>query len=203
MTTRVLIVATGCANVASVRAALERLGVGVDLGTSAAEVDRAGLVVLPGVGAFGAAMDQLDAAGLVQPFRARILKRRPTLAICLGLQLLGADSEESPGRAGVGAVSTSATRFRGACRVPQVGWNLVTASRDCRLLADGHAYFANSFRIAEPPAGFAGATSDHDGPFVAAFEDGPVLACQFHPELSGAWGRDLLARWIAAGERAC
>ncbi len=83
-------------------------------------------------------------------------------------------------------------------RVPQLGWNHVAPQAGCSLLREGYAYFANSFRLAAPPAGFAAAISHHGGPFVAAFERGPVLACQFHPELSGAWGIDLLRRWVAA-----
>ena len=88
-------------------------------------------------------------------------------------------------------------RFPESVRVPQFGWNHVTANTDCRLIASGHAYFANSYRLAERPSGWAVATADHGGTFVAAMERGALLACQFHPELSGAYGHALLSRWIA------
>jgi imidazoleglycerol phosphate synthase glutamine amidotransferase subunit HisH len=76
---------------------------------------------------------------------------------------------------------------------PQLGWNLV---RGGDLVADGYAYFANSYRLTDVPDGWRAATCDHGGVFVAALERGPQLACQFHPELSGAWGHALLARWL-------
>ena len=66
-----------------------------------------------------------------------------------------------------------------------------------RYLLDGYAYFANSYRLADPPSGWQCAIADYGGPFVAAIERGPVLACQFHPELSGDWGLAMLARWLS------
>ncbi len=88
--------------------------------------------------------------------------------------------------------------FANGLRVPHLGWNRVTAGDGCSLLADGDAYFANSYKLDEVPAGWDGATTDHGGEFVAALERGTVLACQFHPELSGAWGQALIERWLAA-----
>ena len=101
-----------------------------------------------------------------------------------------------------------ARRFGEGVRVPQLGWNQIVPAAECQLLRGGYAYFANSYRLIEPPPGFAVATADHGGPFVAAIERGPLLACQFHPELSGAWGIELLRRWIvrafaAPEEAAC
>ena len=152
-------------------------------------------LVLPGVGAFGAGMARLTELGLVEPLRERLGDERPTLVVCLGLQLLCAASEESPGVAGLGIFDLTVGRFEKAPIVPQLGWNLVKPSEGCRLLEEGYAYFANSYRITEPPPGFHAAHAHHGERFVAAFERGPVLACQFHPELSGAWGQALLARW--------
>ena len=71
--------------------------------------------------------------------------------------------------------------------------------RGCALLQGGFAYFANSYRLTSLPPGWRGAWADHGGRFVAALERGAVLACQFHPELSGAFGHDLLRRWLALG----
>ena len=114
----------------------------------------------------------------------------------MGLQLLCNSSEESPGATGLGCVDGAVTHFPAGVRAPQFGWNRVTAGAGCSLLEDGYAYFANSFRLAEPPAGWHAATAEHGGRFVAAMERGAVLACQFHPELSGRYGIDLLRRWI-------
>lgn len=189
---------TGTANLASVGAALERAGSTVRFSEDPADAEGADLVVLPGVGAFGPVAARLDELGLRDPLTRRIAAGRPTLAICLGLQLLAAASEESPGALGLGVVPATATAFRDGLRVPHLGWNRVTAGDGCSLLENGAAYFANSYKLDEVPTGWTGATTDHGGSFVAAIERGPVLACQFHPELSGAWGQALIERWLAA-----
>jgi len=192
----VVILPTGVANTASVLAAFRRLGATPRLSEDLADVREAGHVVLPGVGSFGAAMERLRALGLVEPLKARIAADRPTLAVCVGLQVLAEASDESPGVAGLGVLPGTVRRFPSAVRVPQFGWNRVVAPAGAGLLASGSAYFANSFRLADVPAGWRAALSHHGGPFVAALERGRVLACQFHPELSGAWGLELLRRWL-------
>lgn len=196
----VLVVRTGVANLASVLSGLRKAGAEPHVSDDPAAVRAAGAVVLPGVGAFAAGMESLAARGLDAAITERVREGRPLLAVCLGLQLLLEASEEGPGVRGLGVVPGEARRFHEAAgvRVPQLGWNRVVPQPGCALLRDGHAYFANSYRLSEPPPGFACAISQHGGPFVAAFERGPVLACQFHPELSGAWGIDLLRRWTFA-----
>jgi len=196
----VVVVHTGSANLASVAAALERAGVRPVVSTDAAAIEGADRLVLPGVGAFGAVMARLEALGLLEILARRIRSGRPTLAICLGLQVLARSSEESPGVAGLGVLPVRVARFKAGTRVPQLGWNRVEADPGCRLLSSGAAYFANSYRLVEAPAGWQVAWSDHGGRFVAAIERGAVLACQLHPELSGAWGADLLTRWLEAEE---
>jgi glutamine amidotransferase len=156
-------------------------------------------VVLPGVGAFGAAMELLSRDGLTEALIDRLRAGRPTLAICLGLQLLCQGSDESPGVPGLGVVPGRATRLPNHVRVPQMGWNMVEPAPGCRLLRPGYAYFANSFRLATQPPQWEAAWTDHGGPFVAAMERGALLACQFHPELSGAWGLELIGRWLQGG----
>ena len=85
--------------------------------------------------------------------------------------------------------------FTSDVRVPQFGWNEVQPAEDSRLLEGGYAYFANSFRATEAP-GWTVATATHGGRYVAAMERGNVLGCQFHPELSGAYGEALLSRFL-------
>lgn len=191
----VVIVPTGVANLASVRAAFHRLGRETVLATSAGQVAEADRVVLPGVGTFGAAMEGLRQAGIDGALGERILAGRATLAMCVGLQVLFEESEESPSAVGLGVAAGRVGRFPDDVMVPQFGWNRVEPEPDCRYLRPGHAYFANSYRTLDVP-GWRIAWAEHGGRFVAAMERGDVVACQFHPELSGAYGRDLIARWL-------
>ncbi|MEM6787793.1 MAG: imidazole glycerol phosphate synthase subunit HisH [Myxococcota bacterium] len=193
-----LVIDTGTTNLASMMAALRRLDLEPEPVTQADGIADATRVVLPGVGAFGAGMRRLDERGFSDPLRARIAAGRPLLAVCLGLQLLCETSTESPGVTGLGVLPVPVERFATAAIVPQLGWNHVAPSPECALLRDGYAYFANSYRLTRAPAGWHAAFTTHGERFVAAVERGPILATQFHPELSGAWGHDLLAAWGAA-----
>lgn len=203
----VAVVCTGTANLASVLAGLERTGGRAYPTTDPAAVSEAPRLVLPGVGAFGAAMEALAAKGLVAALKDRLLAGRPTLAICVGFQLLFEASEESPGASGLAVLQGTVRRFPSSVRAPQFGWNRIMPNGGCRFFEPGHAYFANSYCVTAAPAGWGAAYADYGGRFLAGLERGAVLACQFHPELSGAWGRRLLRRWLdAAGapeERRC
>ena len=196
--TSITILRTGLANLASVTAAFRRLGADIVVADDADTISGATRLVVPGVGAYGEAMNRLRAAGLVSPLRDRIAEGRPTLGICLGLQIFGTGSDESPGVSGLGCVSAMTTGFDVMLTSPQMGWNRVTPTGDAMLCEPGYAYFANSFRFERIPAGWAGATANYGGTMVAALERGAVLGCQFHPELSGAYGEGLLARWMEA-----
>ena len=193
------VVPTGTANLASIRAAFARLGSRAVETTDPRVLRIADRVVLPGVGSFAAGCEALERLALRDVLSERIAAGRPTLAVCLGMQLLGESSEEAPGASGLGACSARAERFPNDVRVPQLGWNRIEPDAASRFVTPGFAYFANSYRVAEPPDGWAVAWADHGGAFVAALERGSVLACQFHPELSGAWGADLLRRWLEGG----
>ena len=116
----VVIVPTGVANLASVQAGFERAGARSTLAESAAQVEDAARVMLPGVGAFGPAMDALEERGFADALRKRLSAARPTMAICLGLQLLFEESEESPGRKGLGILRGRARRFAEALTVPPI-----------------------------------------------------------------------------------
>ncbi len=192
-----VVIATGVANTASIAAALRRCGLETEFTTSAERVFDAPLLVLPGVGSFAAGMEMLQTYGLEEPLSRRFQEGQPLLAVCLGMQLLCAGSDESPGVRGLGLIDAQVQRFGANARIPQFGWNLIEAPEPSRMLESGFAYFANSYRMVEPPSGWLAATSIHGGPFVAALERGSVLACQFHPELSGRWGADLLRRWVS------
>lgn len=208
----VIVVSTGTANLASVLAGVRRAGGVPRVAQSSAEIDRASAVIVPGVGSYAAALESLRSNGLADAIRDRVLAERPTLLVCLGLQILGRASAESPGVEGLTVFDARVERFPNEVTVPQLGWNRVEPDDECVWIRSGHAYFANSFRMVTPPDGWSVAKSVHGGPFVAAIERGPVLACQFHPELSGTWGLDLMRRWLdtvlngvpaTEGERSC
>ncbi len=195
----ILVVPTGSANLASVSAALRRCGARPRLCSDAHLIERASHVVLPGVGAFGAAAQRLEDLSLRGTLRRRIEAGRATLCICLGLQLLCDSSEESSEARGLAVIANRVRGTPAGLRSPQMGWNYIRPTTDSGLLEEGYAYFANSYRLEELPRHWQGARSDYGGDFVSALELGAVLACQFHPELSGSYGHDLIARWIERG----
>lgn len=193
---KVAIVNTGIGNSASLLAACARHGVTAELTERPEAVRSAPLVILPGVGAFGPGMAKLRETGLNEAIVERAAADRPLLGICLGLQLMARESAEAPGVPGLGLLEAVVVPFRAGVRVPQLGWNRVTPDPEARLVAEGDAYFANSYHLDQVPPGMMGAWSTHDTPFVAAVERGALLGCQFHPELSGTWGAALLQRWF-------
>lgn len=192
----VTIVQTGIANTSSVVACLRRLELTPIIADNSLAVERSDFVILPGVGAFGAGISKLQESGLNEALLKRWAQNKPTLAICLGMQLLSMQSEESPGFAGLSIAQARTVRFNNTKRVPQLGWNEVIPQEGCRFLERGFAYFANSYHLDSIPEGWAGAIADYEGSFVAAIERGNWLACQFHPELSGSWGSNLVKRWL-------
>ena len=192
----VVIVDTGVANLASVRAAFHRLGVATVVTSAPEAVRRAPRLVLPGVGAFGAGVASLRAKGLEAPVAEAFADGKPVMAICLGLQVLCDSSEETPGVAGLGVLNGACQRLPDEARVPHLGWNAVRPDDGCRMIASMDAAFANSFALRQAPPGWNAAWTTHGTPFIAAVERGPAIACQFHPELSGAAGSHLLERWL-------
>jgi imidazole glycerol-phosphate synthase subunit HisH len=195
MAREVIVLPTGVANVASVLAAFRRLGTQPRVAEEPEAVRAAERVVLPGVGTFGAAVLGLRRAGLDRAIAARVREGEPTLAMCVGLQVLFEQSEESPDATGLSVIEGRIGRFPESVRTPQFGWNRIEPEPGCRYLEPGYAYFANSYRALAAP-GCTVAYAEHGHRFVAGLELDDVLACQFHPELSGAYGRDLIARWL-------
>jgi len=198
----IAVIDTGSANTRSVETALRRVGLEPTAVDDPGDVLAADRVLLPGVGAFGAAMDQLRRQELLEPLRERLRAGWPTLAVCIGLQLLARTSEEENGIEGVGVLDAAVGRFESSVRVPHMGWNRVHAPATAQWITTGYAYFANSYRVpgtskdALETDGWSVATCDYAGDFVAAVSREGVMACQFHPELSGRWGLDLLSAWI-------
>ncbi len=201
---------TGVANLASVLASFVRLGLEPRVSGEADFLAGADLAVLPGVGSFGPAAARLAEGGLGEALAWRFREARPTLAICLGMQLLFEGSEEGPGARGLGILAGRVGRFSPGpglpppLPLPQLGWNRLEGSGDDGFLVrPGWAYFANSYRVTACPPGFVARYASYGEAFCASLESvagqgrkrGALLLCQFHPELSGAWGQGLLASW--------
>ena len=197
----ITIVETGLANIASVRAAFKRLGRQTRLTNDPNEVRQADRVVLPGVGSFGAGMTQLNQLDLVEPLRTRIADDRPTLGICLGLQLLATQSEESIGVKGLSCLQTEVKQFPGTVKCPQFGWNWIANENTSVLGEGGYVYYANSYRLTQCPDGWSSGWTKYGGDFVGCLQRGSVVACQFHPELSGAYGSEVIKRWLSLGSK--
>ena len=203
MSIDITIVETGLANLASVVAAFHRLGANVSLERDPEKIRLADRVVVPGVGNFGAAMERLTRLDIHQSIAERVEKDQPTLGICLGLQIFGLGSEESPQTLGLGVIRAHVTGISSSMISPQMGWNKIVASTNTNFLENGYAYFANSFSFDRIPEGWAGATCTYGTEMVAALERGTFLGCQFHPELSGLYGQRLLSRWVNQEVRTC
>lgn len=206
---RVSIIDTACSNLASVCAGFERLGARVEVVRSARAVAEAERVVLPGVGSFARGMQRLRELELSEVLRTRCAEGRPLLAICLGMQLLATSSEEAPGVEGLGVVGDAVTRLVAEDRPwPQLSWNRVGAFGTTAAAFPAveaafplqWAFFANGYCFRRPPAAWQCARADYGAGFVAAMRRGALLACQFHPELSGSYGRALLASWLNQDE---
>ncbi|MHC4377480.1 MAG: imidazole glycerol phosphate synthase subunit HisH [Planctomycetota bacterium] len=199
---RTLVIDTGVGNRASVAAALGRCGAEFEFSLDPDQVAAADAVVLPGVGGFRAGMQTLVENGLDVALRERVRLGRPTLGVCLGLQLFASSSAESRGVRGLGLFDLPVEQLPAEPRLPQLGWNAVEAEDGCELLTSGWAAYANSFALLAKPSGWSAAWSRYGARFIAGLERGDVLLCQFHPELSGPWGRALLTRFLERAELA-
>jgi imidazole glycerol-phosphate synthase subunit HisH len=195
--TDVAIIANGGANIASLRFALDRLGVSSQLTADADELRRAPRVILPGVGAAADAMERLHLLGLASVIPTLT---QPVLGICLGMQLLFAGSEEGD-TACLGILPARVTRFadRQGFPVPHMGWNQVVPQADSALargLGDGsYVYFVHSY--AAPVGPWTEAVTDYGGEFSAIVRHANFHGAQFHPERSSRAGQQLLANFLA------
>jgi len=148
------------------------------------------------VGAFGDAMRELDERGLAEPLREAISSGVPFLGICLGLQLLFEESEESPGVRGLGVMPGRVVRFSRGVKVPHMGWNDIRVVRDHPVLSgigDGsYFYFVHSYFVAPDRDGHRLTVTAYGEEFTSGVAEGNLVAFQFHPEKSSAAGLRLL-----------
>ena len=192
----IAIVDSGGANIASVRFALERLGVQAELTTDPAVIRAAERVILPGVGSAAEGMKRLEARGLVECVRGLT---QPVLGVCLGMQLLFEASEEGPTTT-LGIIPGRVARLPESpgIQVPHMGWNTVATDAPVALLdglpADARFYFVHSYAAPVGPSTLA--RSVHGTAFSAIVQRGNFTGVQFHPERSGAAGARLLRNFL-------
>jgi glutamine amidotransferase len=195
----------GIGNLRSAEKALQHVGADAELTCDPRAIARAAGVVLPGVGAFGACMRALRAAGLEQLAGDAAGDGRPFLGVCIGMQMLFEGSDEAGGVAGLGVVPGRVTRLPASVRLPQIGWNTVETTPASAMFA-GIAdppwlYFVHSFVPDPADDGIVTAWCEYGRRFAAAIEHGSVWATQFHPEKSGTTGLALLANFVGACAR--
>ena len=204
----VTVLSYGSGNVRSAVRALERVGAEVTLTSDPHEVVEADGLVVPGVGAFGAVMDQLRAVDAPRLIDQRLAGGRPVLGICVGMQVMFERSEEhGTAEAGLGQWPGTVTRLN-ADVVPHMGWSRVCPPQDsvlCDGVVDERFYVVHSYAATRDPAALLGpgptrpprATwATHGQDFIAAVENGALCATQFHPEKSGDAGAQLLRNWL-------
>lgn len=192
------IVDYGIGNIASVRNALDRLGVSSRVSADEADMAQAAGVILPGVGAFAAAMDHLRQRGLVEALtRHVLLGGKPYLGICLGMHILARDSDEGGQAEGLGWIESSVRRVpvSNGRSLPHVGWNAVWFGPDDSLFAGlppgSHFYFDHSYCYASDPPETS-CRCEYGTVFPTAVRRGNILGVQFHPEKSQRSGLKLL-----------
>ncbi|WP_127128260.1 imidazole glycerol phosphate synthase subunit HisH [Georgenia sp. SYP-B2076] len=211
MSPRVVVLNYGSGNVRSAVRALERVGADVELTADRGAVAAADGLVVPGVGAFAAVMDQLRSVGGDRMIERRLAGGRPVLAICVGLQVMFTSGKEH------GVTTPGLDQWPGevvrleADVVPHMGWSPVEAPEGTVLfdgVEDERFYFVHSYGVqTDPAAALKQDTAlapplvtwaEHGSRFVAAVENGPLSATQFHPEKSGDAGAHLLRNWVTS-----
>lgn len=189
-------------NIKSVEKALVLLGEKAVLTRDRGTILNADRIILPGVGAFGDAMEKLHTYGLVEVIKEAVSKNIPFLGICLGLQLLFESSEESPGVEGLGILKGKIIRIpndRGL-KVPQIGWNALAFPNKGRLYQgipeNSYVYFVHSYYLQARDDEIVTATTEYAAHIHASVEKGNVFACQFHPEKSSDVGLQILKNFL-------
>lgn len=188
-------------NIKSVEKALQYLGEEAMITRDAGEILMADKVILPGVGAFGDAMEKLNRYGLVPVIHEVVEKGIPFLGICLGLQLMFESSEEAPGVEGLGLLKGKIVRIPegDGLKVPHMGWNSLSFPKEGRLFAgipeNSYVYFVHSYYL-QAEEDIVTATAEYGVTIHASVEKGNVFACQFHPEKSSHTGLTILKNFV-------
>jgi glutamine amidotransferase len=205
----IAIIDYGMGNLRSVQKGIERVGFAAEVTRDSARIEAAAGVVLPGVGAFGACMDNLRAFGLTDTVRNVIKAGTPFLGICLGMQLLFEESEEFGRVSGLGIFAGRVVRFQDEpdLKVPHMGWNQITKWQDAphlRGIDDGaFVYFVHSYYVVPGDPSLTATSTEYGVEFTSAIARGNVFATQYHPEKSQAVGLKILENFARIVEENC
>jgi glutamine amidotransferase len=202
----IAIVDYGMGNLRSVQKAFERAGCMAQVVRDPERIASARAVVLPGVGAFSACMENLRRFGLVEVIREVVQQKKPFLGICLGFQLLFSESEEFGPQKGLDLFPGKVMGFRpeNGLKVPHMGWNRLAKKKDCPFLegvSDGdYVYFVHSYYVVPEEPSIVATTTDYGAPFVSSIAIDRLFACQFHPEKSQEIGLRIVANFARLAE---
>ena len=189
-------------NIKSVQKAIEYLGEEVIITRDPEVILNASRVILPGVGAFGDAMEKLHKYNLVDVIKEVVKREIPFLGICLGLQLLFEASDETPGVQGLGILKGKIKRIpdNGELKIPHIGWNSLIFPNKGRLYEgiseESYVYFVHSYYLDAEDKDIVVATTEYGTTIHASVEQGNVFACQFHPEKSSSVGLKILDNFL-------
>lgn len=198
----IVLIDYGVGNLYSVAKAAASVGGDVKISSAAEDIKRAEKIILPGVGAFGDCMKNLEATGLIPTIKAEISAGKPLLGICVGLQILFAGSEESPCVDGLKIFGGRVKKIcAGDLKIPHMGWNSVKFG-DSKLFAglsgEPYFYFVHSYHAAPEDESIIAATTTYGETVTAALEYKNIFATQFHPEKSGDVGLHVLKNFVDA-----
>lgn len=202
----VSIIDYGAGNLMSVKKALDFIGAESEITADKDKIKNASHVILPGVGSFGDAMASMAERGLVDTVCEAALSGKPFLGICLGLQLLFAESDESPAVSGLGVLDGKISLIpkNDGLKVPHMGWNSVEIKQNSGIFKGipngSYFYFVHSFYLNGANADEVAGTTQYGTEIQCAVEKGNLCATQFHPEKSGEIGLMLLKNFLAKGE---
>lgn len=189
-------------NIMSVEKAIRHLGEDLVITNDPDRILSSDKVILPGVGAFGDAMDKIRKAGMDRVIYDVVDKKIPFIGICLGLQLMFESSQEAPGVPGLGLLEGRILRIpeKEGLKIPHMGWNSLTYRKDSRLFQglpeEPYVYFVHSYYLEAKNKEDVAATTCYSTLIHAAVEHENIFACQFHPEKSGAVGLQILDNFI-------
>ena len=196
----IAVVNYGMGNLGSVKNAFDYIGVDSYVTSDATQIADSKALVLPGVGAFGDAMNNLRRHGLEEAVVKHIKSGKPFLGICLGLQMLFDSSAESPGVKGLGVLEGTVEKFPSgmALKIPQIGWNSIKVKSEMPVLGSfngSYFYFVHSYYAQPDNLEPFAIKTEYGLEFTSAIEFKNILACQFHPEKSGKTGLAVLKKW--------
>lgn len=194
----ITIIDYGMGNLRSVQKAFEKVGHKAVVTSDPRDVAQAEKIVLPGVGAFGACMENLHKFDLIPAIREVVQAKKPFLGICMGLQVLFDEGEEFGTHQGLGIIPGKVIRFKlpKKFKIPHMGWNRIHKNRRIPIMAEidenAYFYFVHSYHVVPKDAGVIVTTTDYGKPFVSSIAKDNIFACQFHPEKSQATGLKIL-----------